>query len=36
VLIGGVPALNSTSKLICAWAGVISVISPGQVSMQIP
>jgi Domain of unknown function (DUF4280) len=36
VLIGGVPALNSTSKLICAWAGVISVITPGQVSVQVP
>jgi hypothetical protein len=36
VLIGGVPALNSTSKLICAWAGVISVIVPGQVTVQVP
>jgi hypothetical protein len=36
VLIGGIPALNSTSKLICAWAGVISIITPGQVTVQVP
>jgi hypothetical protein len=36
VLIGGVPALNNTSKLICAWAGVISIINPGQVNVQVP
>ena len=30
VLIGGVPALTQTSKCLCAWAGVISVVSAGQ------
>lgn len=35
-LIGGKPALNDTSTLMCAWGGVISVKSPGQTSVQIP
>lgn len=30
VLIGGVPALESMSKLMCNWAGVIQVLNPGQ------
>jgi hypothetical protein len=36
VVIGGVPALNNNSKLICAWGGVITITSPGQVTVQIP
>lgn len=36
VLIGGMPALNDSSKLTCAWGGVISITSPGQVTDQIP
>lgn len=36
VLIGKVPALNNTSKLICNWGGVIQVVSPGQTKMMIP
>lgn len=36
VLIGNIPALNNTSKLMCMWAGVIQVINPGQVTVQIP
>lgn len=36
VLVGGAPALNNTSKLLCAWGGVIQVTSPGQVSDLIP
>lgn len=36
VLIGGVPALNDTSKLMCAWGGVISVTFAGQVGEMIP
>ncbi len=30
VLIGNMPALNNESKCICAWAGVISILTPGQ------
>lgn len=36
VLLGNMPALNNTSKLMCTWLGVISVISPGQFTEQIP
>lgn len=30
VLVGGMPALDSNSKLMCNWGGVIQVIAPGQ------
>jgi hypothetical protein len=30
------PALNDTSTLMCAYGGVITVKSPGQVTVQIP
>lgn len=36
VLLGGQPALNNTSTLMCTWGGVISVSVPGQVTEQIP
>jgi len=36
VLIGGKPALNETSSLMCAWGGMIRVTMPGQMSVQIP
>jgi Domain of unknown function (DUF4280) len=36
VLIGGMPALDNSSKLTCAWGGVIKIASPGQNSVQIP
>src|SRR5688572_9916645 len=36
VLVGNMPALNNTSKLMCNWAGVISVNSPGQTTEQSP
>ncbi len=36
VLIGGMPALNNTSKLMCNWAGVIQVVSPGQFTTMVP
>lgn len=31
ILLGGMPALNSTCKLMCAWGGVIQITSPGQI-----
>lgn len=36
VQINNSPALNNTSKCMCAWLGVISILDPGQVPMQIP
>jgi len=36
VLVGNKPALNSSSKLICNWGGVISINDPGQMKHQIP
>jgi hypothetical protein len=29
-LLKGAPALDASSKLLCAWGGVIQVINPGQ------
>jgi hypothetical protein len=36
VMIGGKPALNSSSKCMCTWAGVISITTPGQVTTTVP
>jgi len=36
VLIGNMPALDSNSKLMCMWAGVIQITSPGQTTVMIP
>jgi hypothetical protein len=36
VLVNGAPALTNVSTCLCAWGGVISVISPGQVTVQAP
>jgi Domain of unknown function (DUF4280) len=36
VLIANIPALNNTSKLMCAWLGVIEVVYPGQTTVFIP
>ena len=36
VLIGNMPALNDSSKLMCSYAGVISINSPGQDKELIP
>jgi hypothetical protein len=36
VLLGNMPALDNTSKLMCTWLGVISVVNPGQFTEQIP
>ncbi len=36
VLIGGLPALNNSSKCMCRWGGVISVTLSMQTTVQIP
>jgi len=36
VMLGNMPALNNTSTLMCTWLGVISIVSPGQVTEMIP
>lgn len=36
VLIAGMPALNSSSKLICSFGGVIQITNPGQGTIQVP
>jgi hypothetical protein len=36
LLIGNMPALNSTSKCTCMWGGVISITYPGQVTVSVP
>ena len=36
VLLGEQPMLDSTSKCMCNWLGVISIVSPGQIQTSIP
>ena len=36
VLIGNMPALNNSSKLMCMWGGVIQITNPGQQTIQMP
>jgi Domain of unknown function (DUF4280) len=36
VLIGNMPALDNTCKLMCAWAGVIQIVNAGQATVEIP
>lgn len=36
VLIGNMPALDSNSKLICNWGGVIQITNPGQTTVEVP
>jgi hypothetical protein len=35
VLVGGMPALNQTSTCLCAWAGVITIVSAGQTGTEV-
>jgi len=36
VMLGNNPALDNTSILMCNWAGIIQVITPGQFTEMIP
>ncbi len=35
-MIGSSPALNNSCKLLCAYGGSISILNPGQTTIQIP
>lgn len=35
VLVGNMPALNNSCKLICAWGGVIQITNPGTTNIMI-
>ncbi len=36
VLVGNMPALNDSSKLMCMWGGVIQITVAGQATVQVP
>jgi hypothetical protein len=36
VLIGGQPVLDNISTCMCMWAGVITIVSPGQAQTTVP
>ena len=36
VLLANAPALNNSSTLMCTWGGVITFVSPGQMTQMIP
>ena len=36
VLVANMPALQNTSKCMCNWGGVISIVMPGQVTSMAP
>ncbi len=36
VLIGGMPALQNDSKLMCNWGGVIQIVTPAQFTTMVP
>ncbi|MBX9838944.1 MAG: DUF4280 domain-containing protein [Silvanigrellaceae bacterium] len=33
VLVGGTPAIDANSKMVCNWGGMISFITPGQMTV---
>ena len=36
LLLDGEPSLSSDSKLMCLWAGMITIIEPGERTVEIP
>ncbi len=36
VIVGGKVALNSTSKCMCTWMGVIEITNPGPTKVEVP
>jgi hypothetical protein len=35
-LVGGMPSLQNSSKLMCQWGGVIQILVPGQFTVMVP
>ena len=35
VLVGNMPALSNSSKLMCTWGGVIAINVPGQFTVAV-
>lgn len=35
VMVGGMPSLQNSSKLMCNWGGVIQVLMPGQMTVMV-
>jgi hypothetical protein len=36
VMLGMQPTLDNVSKLMCMWAGVISFVTPGEMTVMVP
>lgn len=36
VMLGSMPALQNSSKLMCQWGGVIQILAPGQFTVMVP
>jgi hypothetical protein len=36
VMVGGMPSLQNSSKLMCQWGGVIQILAPGQFTVMVP
>lgn len=36
VLVANMPALNNSSKCMCSYGGVIEIVNPGQMTVQVP
>ena len=36
VMIKNQPTLNNTSKCMCTWGGIISIVQPGQMTVTVP
>src|SRR5579871_207765 len=36
VMLADMPTLDNTSTLMCMWAGVISIVDPGEMTVMVP
>lgn len=36
VMVGGMPSLQNSSKLMCQWGGIIQILVPGQMTVMVP